>query len=104
MLQGEITRYNHIITFSVQFVQKMELVLRKLSKICNQNSQQLLIIYRLIMLVVFFNYEYKRIEIEFQLSIFIVYDLEVFDTSGAVPYCVSLYRLSEVAPKYDRVL
>ena len=39
-----------------------------------------------------------------QLTNFIVYDIETFSTNRAIPYCVSLYRLSKISRKYNRDL
>ena len=51
----------------------------------------------------FFEVEYKPKKIESSTN-FIVYDMETFNKDRAVPYCVSLYRLSKIAGKYNRVI
>ena len=49
-----------------------------------------------------FKYEYKPKKIESPLTNFIVYDLETHNTDRARPYCISFYRLSKIAGRYDR--
>ena len=49
----------------------------------------------------FFEVEYKPKKKE-SLTNFNVYDMETFNKDRAVPYCVSLYRLSKIAGKYNR--
>ena len=44
----------------------------------------------------------KNLRRRTQLTNFIVCDLETFNTHRAGPFCVSLYRLSEIASKKDR--
>ena len=46
--------------------------------------------------------EYKPKKIESHLTNFIVYDLETHNTERARPYCISFYRLSKLAGRYDR--
>ena len=50
----------------------------------------------------FFKYEYTPKKIETHLSNFIVYDLETHNTDRARPYCISFYRSSKIAGRYDR--
>ena len=49
-----------------------------------------------------FIYQYKPKKIESHLTNFIVYDLETHKTDRARPYCISFYRLSKLAGRYDR--
>ena len=51
-----------------------------------------------------FIYEYKPKKIESLLTNFIVYDLETHNTDRARPYCISIYRVSKLAGRYDRDL
>ena len=51
----------------------------------------------------YFIYEYKP-KNESQLTNFIVYDLETYNTTRARPYCVSSYISSKIASKYERNL
>ena len=52
----------------------------------------------------YFKYEHKPTKIEHQLTNFIVYDLETYNTNRARPYCVSPYRLGKIASIYNRDL
>ena len=47
-------------------------------------------------------YEYRPKKIESHLTNFIVYDIETHNTDRARPYCISFYRLSKLAGRYDR--
>ena len=49
-----------------------------------------------------FKYEFIPKKIEPHLSNFIVYDLETHNSDRARPYCISFYRLSKIAGRYDR--
>ena len=49
-----------------------------------------------------FRYQYKPKKIESHLTNFIVYDVETHNTDRARPYCLSFYRLSKLAGRYDR--
>ena len=49
-----------------------------------------------------FKYEFTPKKIESHLTNFIVYDLETYSTDRARPYCISFYRLSKIAGRYDR--
>ena len=49
-----------------------------------------------------FIYEYNPKKIESHLTNFFVYDLETHNTDRARPYCISFYRLSKLAGRYDR--
>ena len=49
-----------------------------------------------------FKYEFMPKKIESHLSNFIVYDLETHNTDRARPYCISFYRLSKIAGRYNR--
>ena len=49
-----------------------------------------------------FLYEYKPKKNESHLTNFIVYDLETHNTDRTRPYCISFYRLSKLAGRYDR--
>ena len=49
-----------------------------------------------------FIYECKPKKIESHLTNFIVSDLETHNTDRARPYCISFYRLSKLAGRYDR--
>ena len=51
-----------------------------------------------------FKYEFIPKKIESHLSNFIVYDLETHNTDRARPYCISFYRLSKLAGRYNRDL
>ena len=51
-----------------------------------------------------FKYEYTPEKIESYLTNFIVYDLETHNTDRARPYCISFYRLSKLAGRYNRDL
>ena len=50
----------------------------------------------------FIKYEYKPNKVQFQLTNLIVYDLETFNTNGAVPYTFGLYKLSKILGDYFR--
>ena len=52
----------------------------------------------------YFNNENTAKQMESKLTIFNVYDLETCNTNGARPYCVSFYKLSKIASKYNRDL
>ena len=49
-----------------------------------------------------FKYEYIPKKINSHLTNFIVYDIETFGSDRARPYCISFYRLSKIAGRYDR--
>ena len=49
-----------------------------------------------------FKYEFIPKKIDSHLTSFIVYDLETHNTDRARPYCISFYRLSKIAGRYDR--
>ena len=49
-----------------------------------------------------FKYEYIPKKIDSHLSNFIVYDLETYSIDRARPYCISFYRLSKIAGRYNR--
>ena len=49
-----------------------------------------------------FKYEFTPKKINSHLTNFIVYDLETYSTDRARPYCISFYRLSKIAGRYDR--
>ena len=49
-----------------------------------------------------FKYEFIPKKIESHLTNFIVYDLETHNTNRARPYCISFYRLSKLAGRYNR--
>ena len=51
-----------------------------------------------------FEYEFIPKKNESHLTNFIVYDLETHNTDRARPYCISFYRLSKLAGRYDRDL
>ena len=51
-----------------------------------------------------FKYEFIPKKIESHLTNFIVYDLETQITDRARPYCISFYRLSKLAGRYNRDL
>ena len=51
-----------------------------------------------------FKYEFTPKKIESHLTNFIVYDLETHNTDRARPYCISFYRLSKLAGRYNRDL
>ena len=51
-----------------------------------------------------FKYEFIPNKIESHLTNFIVYDLETHNTDRARPYCISFYRLSKQAGRYNRDL
>ena len=51
-----------------------------------------------------FKYEPIPKKIESHLTIFVVYDLETHNTDRARPYCLSFYRLSKLAGRYNRDL
>ena len=51
-----------------------------------------------------FKYEFIPKKIESHLTNFIVYDLETHNTDRARPYCISFYRLSKLAGRYNRDL
>ena len=51
-----------------------------------------------------FKYEFIPKKIESHLNNFIVYDLETHSTDRARPYCISFYRLSKLAGRYNRDL
>ena len=48
-----------------------------------------------------FKYEFIPKKIESHLTNFIVYDLETHNTDRARPYCISIYRLSKIAGRYN---
>ena len=52
----------------------------------------------------YFKYEFLPNKIESQLTNFIVYDLETYNSDRTKPYNISFYRLSKIAAKYNRVL
>ena len=52
----------------------------------------------------YFKYEFTPKKIESHLTNFIVYDLETYNTDRARPYCISFYRLSKLAGRYNRDL
>ena len=49
-----------------------------------------------------FKYEVIPKKIESHLTNFIVYDIETYSTDRARPYCISFYRLSKLAGRYNR--
>ena len=49
-----------------------------------------------------FEFFYKPKKIESHLTNFIVYDLETSKTDRARPYCISFYRSSKIAGRYNR--
>ena len=49
-----------------------------------------------------FKYEFIPKKIESHLTNFIVYDIETHNTNRARPYCISFYRLSKLAGRYNR--
>ena len=49
-----------------------------------------------------FKYEFIPKKIESHLTNFIVYDIETYSTDRARPYCISFYRLSKIAGRYNR--
>ena len=49
-----------------------------------------------------FKYEFIPKKINSHLTNFIVYDLETYSTDRARPYCISFYRISKIAGRYDR--
>ena len=49
-----------------------------------------------------FKYEYIPKKINSHLTNFIVYDIETYSSDRARPYCISFYRLSKIAGRYDR--
>ena len=51
-----------------------------------------------------FKYGFIPNKIESPLTNFIVYDLETHITDRARPYCISFYRLSKLAGRYNRDL
>ena len=51
-----------------------------------------------------FKYGFITNKIESQLTNFIVYDLETHITDRARPYCISFYRLTKLAARYNRDL
>ena len=51
-----------------------------------------------------FKYEFIPKKIESHLTNFIVYDLETHNTDKARPYCISFYRLSKLAGRYNHDL
>ena len=51
-----------------------------------------------------FKYEFSPKKIDSHLTYFIVYDLETHNTDRARPYCISFYRLSKLAGRYNREL
>ena len=51
-----------------------------------------------------FKYEFIPKKIESHLTNFIVYDIETYSTDRARPYCISFYRLSKLAGRYNRDL
>ena len=51
-----------------------------------------------------FIYEFIPKKIESHLTNFIVYDIETYSTDRARPYCISFYRLSKLAGRYNREL
>ena len=51
-----------------------------------------------------FRYEFIPKKIQSHLTNFIVYDLETHNTDRATPYCISFYRLSKLAGRYNRDL
>ena len=50
----------------------------------------------------YFKYEFTPKTIDSHLTNFIVYDLETYSTDRARPYCISFYRLSKLAGRYNR--
>ena len=48
-----------------------------------------------------FKYEYKPKKVENQLTNIIVHDLKPYHKNRALTYCISLYRLSKLAGKYN---
>ena len=48
-----------------------------------------------------FEYKFTPEKIESLLSNFFVYDLETHNTDRAKPYCISFYRLSKIAGRYN---
>ena len=51
-----------------------------------------------------FKYEFTPKKYEYHLTNFIVYDLETHNTDRARHYCISFYRLSKLAGRYNRDL
>ena len=51
-----------------------------------------------------FKYEFIPKKIESHLTNFIVYDLQTHNTDRARPYCISFYRLSKLAGRYNQDL
>ena len=51
-----------------------------------------------------FKYDFTPKKIESYLTNFILYDLETHNTDRARPYCISFYRLSKLAGRYNRDL
>ena len=51
-----------------------------------------------------FKYEFIPRKIDSHLKNFIVYDLETHNTDRARPYCISFYRSSKIAGRYNRIL
>ena len=51
-----------------------------------------------------FKYEFIPKKIESHLTNFVVYDLETHNTDRARPYCISFYRSSKLAGRYNRYL
>ena len=51
-----------------------------------------------------FKYEFIPKKIESHLTSFIVYDIETHNTDRTRPYCISLYRISKIAGRYNRDL
>ena len=49
-----------------------------------------------------FKYEFIPKKIESHLSNFITHDVETHNTDRARPYCISFYRLSKIAGRFDR--
>ena len=47
-----------------------------------------------------FKYEFLPKKIESHLTNFMVYDLEIYNSNRARPYCISFYRLSKLAGRY----
>ena len=51
-----------------------------------------------------FEYIFTPKKIDSHLTNFIVYDIETYNTDRARPYCISFYRLSKLAGRYNRDL
>ena len=50
----------------------------------------------------FIKYEHKPKKVQSTLTNIIVYDLETFNKTRAVPYCSCIYKLSKISVKYHR--